>query len=101
MSDTLLQALPPEVEQWARDHKAFQRARKIKTPAQLWRMVCLYSGLDKSLRDVAGEMTLLAERLTDASVRERLEACGPWIQALLPTMGNTSPSQCCLHGGVY
>ena len=54
MFNALLQALPPEVEQLARDHKAFQRARKIQTPVQLLRMVCLYSGLDKSLRDVAG-----------------------------------------------
>jgi hypothetical protein len=38
-----------------------------------------------------GEMTLLVEHLTDSSVRERLEACGPWIQAVLTTLRNTSP----------
>ena len=83
MFDDLLQDLPAEVEQLAREFKAFMRARKIKTPAQLLRMVFLYCGLDKSLRDVAGEMTLLAERMTDSAVSERLEACRPWVQELL------------------
>jgi hypothetical protein len=83
MFNALLQELPAEVAQLARQHKAFQRARKIKTPAQLLRMVLLYGGLDKSWREVAGEMTLLVARLTDSSVQERLAACGPWLQALL------------------
>jgi hypothetical protein len=90
MFEHLLQALPPEVEQWGRDHNAFTRARKIKTPAQLLRMVFLYCGLDKSLRDVAGEMTLLVARLTDASVCERLAACGPWLHAVLADMLETT-----------
>ena len=83
MFNDLLQDLPPEIEQLARELKAFMRARKIKTPAQLFRMVFLYCGLDTSLRDVAGEMTLRGERITDSAVSERLAACGPWVQELL------------------
>ena len=41
MFDDLLQDLPPEVERFARECKAFTRARKIKTPSQLLRMVFL------------------------------------------------------------
>ena len=51
----LLQDLPPEeTAQMAREFKAFVRAKKVKTPEQLLRVVFFYCGLDKSLREVAG-----------------------------------------------
>ena len=34
----------------AREHKAFVRAKKVKTPEELLRLVLLYCGLDQSLR---------------------------------------------------
>jgi hypothetical protein len=86
----LLQDLPPEASQMAREFKAFVRAKKVKTPAQLLRVVFLYCGLDKSLREVAGTLTALYEAITDQAVAERLRACGPWVQALLRRM--LSPS---------
>ena len=49
-------------------------------------MVLLYCGLDQSLRTVAGNLTLLEERITDSSVRARLQACEPWVKALLPPL---------------
>jgi len=67
----------------AREFKAFVRAKKVKTPEQLLRMVWLYGGLDKPLRAVAGVFTALYEPITDQAVAERLRACGPWGQALL------------------
>lgn len=84
--DDLLQDLPPETAQMAREFKAFTRSRKITTPVQLLRVVLLYCGLDKSLREVAGHFTLLVERITDTSVAERLAACRPWVRALLTHM---------------
>jgi len=84
--EALLQDLPPETVQLAWEFKAFTRARKIKTPMHLRRVVLLYCGLDKSLREVAGHFTLLVERITDSSVAERLAACQPWVQALLARM---------------
>jgi hypothetical protein len=36
----------------AREFKAFVRAKKVKTPEQLLRVVFLYCGLDKPLREV-------------------------------------------------
>jgi len=81
--EDLLQDLPPETVEMARAFKAFTRARKVKTPVQLLRLVLLYCGLDKSLREVAGEFTLLVERITESAVAERLAACRPWVRALL------------------
>ena len=80
--EDLWQDLPPETVQMAREFKAFTRARKIKTPVQLLRVVLLYCGLDKSLREVAGHVTLLVERITDTAVAERLATCRPWVRAL-------------------
>ena len=55
---SFLQELPPEYWQLAIDFKAFTRARKIKTPAQLMQVVMCYCGLDQALRDTAGSFTL-------------------------------------------
>jgi len=82
----LLQDLPPETVQLAREFRAFVRAKKVKTPEQLLRLVLLYCGLDKPLREVAGTFTVLYESITDQSVAERLRACGPWIKATLRQM---------------
>jgi hypothetical protein len=84
--EELLQDLPPETVQMARAFKAFVRAKKVKTPAQLLRVIFLYCGLDKSLREVAGTFTALYESMTDQAVAERLRACGPWVQAMLRRM---------------
>jgi hypothetical protein len=84
--EELLQDLPSETVQMARDFKAFVRTKKIKTPEHLLRLVFLYCGLDQSLREVAGTFTMLYESITDQSVAERLRACGPWVQALLRRM---------------
>jgi hypothetical protein len=84
--EKLLQDLPSETVQMARAFKAFVRAKKVKTPAQLLRVVFLYCGLDKPLREVAGTFTALYESMTDQAVAERLRACGPWVQAMLRQM---------------
>ena len=81
--EDLLQDLPPEGCLMARECKALVRAKKVKTPEHLLRVVLLYCGLDKSLRTVAGTFTVLYEPITDQSVAERLRACGPWVKALL------------------
>ena len=60
----LLQDLPPEVAALARKHKAFVRAKKVKTPEELLRLVLLYCGLDQPLRTVAGTFTALYEPIT-------------------------------------
>lgn len=78
-----LKELPPEYHEMAYEFRAFVRARKIKTPAQLLQVVMLYCGLDETLREVAGNFTLLEVRITDTAIQNRLKACGPWLKALL------------------
>src|SRR5262249_59282792 len=80
--EELLQDLPPEMAHMAREFKAFVRAKKVKTPEQLLRVVFLYCGLDKSLREVAGAFSALYEAITDPSVAERLRARWPGVQAV-------------------
>ena len=89
--EELLQDLPPEMAHMAREFKAFVRAKKVKTPEQLLRVVFFYCGLDKPLREVAGTCTALYESITDQSVAERLRACGPWVQAMRRRMLPLSP----------
>jgi hypothetical protein len=84
--EELLQDLPSETVQMARAFTAFVRAKKVKTPAQLLRVVVLYCGLDQPLREVAGTFTVLYASMTDQAGAERLRACGPWGQALLRQM---------------
>ena len=71
--EELLQDLPPETVQLAREFKAFVRAKKVKTPEQLLRLVLLYCGLDKSLREAAGTF-----------IRAREEAAGRWARRAQP-----------------
>jgi hypothetical protein len=90
----LLQDLPPELEAMAREFKAFTRARKIKSPVQLLRAVLMYAGLDFTEREVAADLLLSdpgLSSLSDQSVRERLQACQPWIKALLPKLIAKAP----------
>ena len=84
--EDLLQDLPTEVCRMARECKALVRAKKVKTPEHLLRVVLLYCGLDNSLRTVAGTFTVLYEPITDQAVAEWLRACGPWVKALLRQM---------------
>ena len=84
--EAFLQELPPEYWAMAIEFKAFCRARKIKTPAQLLQVVMSYCGLDLVLRETAGTFTLLEESISDTAIHKRLKACVPWIKALLSQM---------------
>jgi hypothetical protein len=88
--EDLWQALPLETVSMAREFKAFVRAKKVKTPQQRLRMVFLYCGVDKSLRESAADFTLLYEAITASSIAERLAACRPWGQAGLANMRHTN-----------
>ena len=84
--DELISNLPHDYEKTARDSKAFLRARVIKSPAELIRLVLLYCGADQALREVAGTITLLGESISDTAVHKRLRACGDWLKMLLEQM---------------
>jgi hypothetical protein len=82
--EELLQDLPHDLHASAYEFKAFARARKITSPLQLLRVVLAYAGLDFSVREVAGQVTLLSgDPISDTAIAKRLQACGPWVKALL------------------
>lgn len=85
----LLQDLPPETAELALQFNAFTRSRKIKTPEQLLRAVLLFAALDYTEREIAANLILTLpdlRKLSNQAVRERLSACLPWLQALLPRL---------------
>jgi Transposase DDE domain len=90
----LLQDFPDDFQEMAREFKAFTRARKIKTPAQLLRLVLLFAGLDLTEREIAANQILIdpaINGLTDQAVHQRLAVCQPWLEALLPKMLRLHP----------
>ena len=84
--ERFLQELPADYQELAIEFKAFCRSRKIKTPAQLLQVVLCYCGIDQVLRETAGTVTLLEERISDTAIHKRLKACLPWVKALLARM---------------
>ena len=68
--EEFLQALPADYHEQAYAFKAFERARKIKSPLQLLELVMLYCGLDLSLRSCAGEIAHMQGYLSDTAVKK-------------------------------
>lgn len=83
---SLLQDLPPDLLNSAKEFAAFRRQRKIKNVEQLFHTVLLYCGLDFSLRDTAGVLTLLGTEVSDQAVSDRLSACVVWLSEMLKEM---------------
>lgn len=95
--EELLKDLPPDLLDLAYKCKAFVRARKIKSPVELIRLVLSYCGLDQSLREVGASNALRGgQKLSDESVKGRLLACQIWIEALLRELMPPAPK---LPGG--
>lgn len=88
--ERFLQELPEDYWELAIEFKAFSRARKIKSPAQLLQGVLCYCGIDQVLREVAGNLTLLEERISDTAIHKRLKACLPWVKAMLERLMGTA-----------
>ena len=68
--ETFVQALPADYVAQAYEFKAFERARKIKSPQQLLQLVMLYCGLDLSLRSCAGELSHRQGYISDTGVKK-------------------------------
>lgn len=79
----LLQELPENWKELAREHGALTRARKIKDEEELLRAVFSYAVADYSLREVAGLLTRARHPITDEAVRLRLHKCEAWLESLL------------------
>lgn len=79
----LLQVLPQGFEQKATRCHAFQRARKVKSPLELFKLIMLYCGFDFSLRSCAGTFAQTYGSISDEAVKKRLTACIHWIKETL------------------
>lgn len=89
----LLQDLPSDLSQSARECGALCRERKIKDASQLFQVVLLYCGLDFSLRETAGVITLTGTTISDQAIKERLEGCRGWLRLVLRQMLPSLPPQ--------
>jgi hypothetical protein len=82
----VLALLPADLEESARQAKALQRRREIRTAADLLRLVLLYSLCDLSLRLTGLWATLLGLGCSShVAIRERLQKARPWVGQLLAT----------------
>lgn len=91
--EELLQDLPSDLTESAKEFGAFCRQRKIKNVPQLLQLVLLYCGLDYSLRETAGVLTLLGTTISDQAVKERLDGCGAWLSVVLKKMLPPLPTE--------
>jgi hypothetical protein len=68
--DEFVQELPSDYQPLAYEFRAFTRARKVRSVAQLLPLVLLYCGLDLSLRSCAGQVAQLQGYLSDTAVKK-------------------------------
>lgn len=81
--EQLIQPLSKNLNKTARQCGAFTYKNKIRSATELLRAVLLFGGLDKSLREVAGLLTLSTARITDTAVMKRLLRATSWTQMLM------------------
>src|ERR1700744_916026 len=71
----------------AREHRALQRVRRVKSAAQLLRLALLYGPGGLSMRSTAA---LAAEAglcdISDVALLKRLRRAAPWLEALCATL---------------
>lgn len=89
-----------DIEKGAREHGAIRRARKIRTGAQLLRLVLAYAVSGFSLRSTvawaedAGQVSF-----SDVALLKRLRGCGPWLASLVGTLtAAANPEGACADG---
>ncbi|MGF1612390.1 MAG: hypothetical protein ACFCVA_00380 [Gammaproteobacteria bacterium] len=82
--ERLLQELPEDNWDRAIEFKAFTRASKIKTPAQLLQggAVRLPAGSGIT-RDHGPCHVVMEERIRDTGIHKRMQACLSWVKVLL------------------
>jgi hypothetical protein len=81
-----LRMLPTDYPSLARQFQAFSRSRKIQDPAQLLRLIFLYSIAGQTIRQISSTFTLLEQEISGESIRKRLSSSVPFLQALAHQM---------------
>ena len=92
--ELLQRFLPADWEAQAKRLKAFERGRKIGSPADLLRLVLLSCGVGLSYQDTAAALALAGlEPMTRMAVFKRLRKAQAWLQWLVAAMlgGRVSP----------
>jgi len=76
----VVQALPQDLEESARAHRALQRAREVKRAVDLLRLALAYAVCAWPLR-LLGAWFMLMDlgNLSDVAVLKRLRRCSPWL----------------------
>jgi hypothetical protein len=81
--EQLLELLPGGWEEKAGELKAFQRARGIKTPKELLKIILLYLTKGKSFRGTSAIMRLSGEaEISDVAILKRIRNSAAWLQWL-------------------
>jgi hypothetical protein len=81
--EQLLKLLPEGWEEKARELKAFQRARGIKSPKDLLKMILLYLTKGKSYRGTRAVTRLSGEaEISDVAILKRMRKSAAWLQWL-------------------
>lgn len=96
--EKLLQQLPADWKELAREKRAWTRRRKIKSEEELLRAVFSYAVADYSLREVAGLLTRERQTISDEAVRARLNQCVEWLESLLSETVFESAKQFSISG---
>jgi hypothetical protein len=79
----LLELLPKEWEEKAKELKAFQRARGIKSPKDLLMLILLYLTKGKSFRGTSAVQRLSGEAgMSDVAILKRMRNSAAWLQWL-------------------
>jgi hypothetical protein len=77
----MLKLLPEGWEEKARELKAFQRARELKSPKELLRMILLYLTQGKSFRGTSAIIRLSGEEgISDIAVLKRVRNSAEWLK---------------------
>jgi hypothetical protein len=74
---------------WRENSRPLYRRKRPRPPSNFLRVIFLYCGVDKSLRETAANFTLRYESITDTSIVECLAARRPWVQVVLAKMLHT------------
>ena len=82
----LVQTLPSNWIDLMKKFGAFTRARAIKSPHQLIRVILLYCGLGATLREVAGFVSLMGGKITDQSIHTRIKKSYQFLKSCVNEM---------------
>jgi len=81
--EQLLKLLPEGWEKKARELKAFQRAREIKSPKDLLKLILLYLTKGKSFRGTSAVQRLSGEaHMSDVAILKRMRKSAEWLKWL-------------------